>query len=350
MTQISDPTKVLAVPVLESLQRGEIDMQIQTAKKYPRSLKDVTERAIMVATTDEDTAASCLYALPRADKKIEGGSVRLAEIIAQTWTNLRIGARVIGEDAKHVTSQAFCHDLETNVAITMEKKRRITNKHGKRFNEDMIVVTSNAASSIALRDVIFKVVPKVYWKPVLDAARQVAIGDASTLEERRTKLLGYFAKLGVFEDRLLKAIQKASVREITREDLAELKGLAQAIKDGDLTVDAAFPEEPKAGEPAKGRTATVADKAKKVADDVAPTAPPPPNKEEELGAGLCEPEHDIDELRFSIMKAFMAVPSDAGGGYPQLAECGMKDIHDVDKCDDVELLQGLLGALVGAGQ
>jgi len=248
-------TQVLAVPVVESLARGEIDIQIRTAKSFPRKVPECQRRAIELATLDEETAAACLYALPRAGKKIEGGSIRLAEILASAWTNLRIGSRVIDDaDPKHVTSQAVCHDLETNVSYTVEKKRRITDKNGRRFNDDMIVTTANAAVSIAMRDAIFRAVPKAYWKTVQDAAKRVVVGDATTLNERRHKALDAFAKMGVFPDRLLAAIERDSIEEITSDDLAELLGVFQAIRDGEVSVDAAFPEPVVEGENARPQT------------------------------------------------------------------------------------------------
>ena len=150
---------VVAQESLSLITKAEIDVQISTAKAFPRSLKQFQDRAMSMATFSEEIAASCSYALPRGGKSLEGPSVRLAEIIVSSFGNIRSGARVIANDGKTITAQGICHDLETNNCVTVEVKRRITDKNGKTFNEDMQVVTGNAACAIAFRNAVFKVVP-----------------------------------------------------------------------------------------------------------------------------------------------------------------------------------------------
>lgn len=55
-----------------------------------------------------------------------------------------------------MTAQGVFHDLERNVAITYEVRRRIVDKNGRRYKPDMIGVTANAACSIALRNAILR--------------------------------------------------------------------------------------------------------------------------------------------------------------------------------------------------
>lgn len=224
--------------------KAEVDMQITTAKAYPRSIKAFKDEALGMATLDEETASSCMYALPRAGKNIEGPSVRLAEIIATAWGNLRTEARVIGADAKEITAEATTWDLEKNVAMRIQSKRRITDKYGKRFKDDMITVTGNAAVSIALRNSIFRVIPKAFTDAIYRAARQVAIGDAMTLSTRRVNAVENFTRMGVVPEKVFERLGRASIEEITLDDLALMKGFYTAIKDGAASVDEIFnPEE-----------------------------------------------------------------------------------------------------------
>lgn len=220
---------------------AEVDVQITTAKRYPRSIKAFKDQALQMATFDEETASGCFYSLPRGGKPIEGPSARLAEIVLSAWGNVRADARVIGVDDKEITAEAMTWDLEKNVAVRVQVKRRITNKSGQRFNDDMITVTGNAACSIALRNSVFKVIPMVYTKSVYQEARRVAIGDVQTLAAKRGEMVAYFGKMGVTPDRVFAAIGKANIEEIGLDELATLKGVATAIKDGDVTVDDAFP-------------------------------------------------------------------------------------------------------------
>ena len=241
------PIETSAMPVtMSELMRSEIDIQIATAKRYPRSIETFRQQALSMATIDKDIAASCFYKLKRKGKEgegstiIEGPSVRLAEIVASAWKNLRFGARVIDEDARFVTAQGMAHDLENNVCNVIEVTRRITTRTGARYSDDMIVVTKNAACSIALRNAIFKTVPFAYAKQIYEAAKKTAIGDAKTLFERRQSMTDAFTKIGVTKEQLLKFCEKPSMEDVGLAEIEELIGVFTAIKDGDTTVDEQF--------------------------------------------------------------------------------------------------------------
>jgi len=230
---------------IAELNRSEIDMQVSTAKKYPRSLEKFRQNALSMATIDKETAASCFYKLKRTSKEggssfIEGPSVRLAEIIASSWGNLRFGARIISEDSRFVTAQGIAYDLERNVSNSIEVSRRITTKDGKRFGDDMIAVTKNAACAIALRNAIFKTVPFTYAKQVFEQAKKTAIGDVKTITERRASMIEAFKKMRVTTEQILDWCEKPSVEDIGLTEIEDLLGVFQAIKDGDTTIEEQF--------------------------------------------------------------------------------------------------------------
>ncbi|HVC17679.1 MAG TPA: hypothetical protein VNE18_10300 [Rhodanobacter sp.] len=237
---------------LATITRAEIDQQIATAHAYPRSVKRFLDEARDMATLTEEIAAGCIYALPRDGKTIEGPSARFAEIAASAWGNCRAGARVIGEDAEFVTAQGVFHDLERNVAITYEVKRRITDKHGKRYKADMIGVTSNAACSIALRNAVLKGIPKSFWNEIYNDARRVIVGDSQTLANRRAQALDFIQKFGITQDQVLMKLGRNGAEDITGDDLVVLRGLATALREGDTTVEEAFGVEPAGGRSAGG--------------------------------------------------------------------------------------------------
>lgn len=236
----NDDSLVVERGMVAVLNRSEIDQQIATAKRYPRSITNFIREGTSLATLDEATAAECIYSLPRGGKLITGPSARFAEIIANTWGNCRAGARVIDENGKFVTAQGVFHDLERNVAITYEVQRRITDKHGKTFNDDMIGVTANAACSIALRNAVLKGVPKAFWAGMEQAARQVIAGDARTLSSRRDTAIAVFAKMGVPVENLLSKLELKGVEDITGEHLIALNGLRTAIKEGEASIESVF--------------------------------------------------------------------------------------------------------------
>lgn len=236
------PRQRLGAQVVEAINRAEVDIQISTAKQYPRVISKALETAEELATSDEATAASCFYAIPRDGKVITGPSVRLAEIVAYAWKNLRVATRIVDESESHLVAQAVCHDLENNVALSREVRIKIVGRNG-RYSEDMIAVTANAACSKAMRDVIFDVIPLSVIRPVIEAAQAVSQGNEATLAARRVAMIQHFEKLGAKADRVLAAIERRTVEDVTLEDMVRLRGFATAIKEGDATVGTIFPEE-----------------------------------------------------------------------------------------------------------
>jgi hypothetical protein len=236
-------TTEVSPEVIYQQDKAAIDMQISTAKAYPRNIKRATDNAIAIATMDTETAKACTYSVPRGGKAITGPSVHLAKILAQNWGNLRVDAKVVSIDSTTVTSESVCFDLENNLAIKTQVKRSIMSKTG-RFNDDMITVTGNAANSIALRNAVLSVIPKAVVDRVYNAAKQTITGDVSDstkLIARRKHVVDALKDTySVTEQEILSAIGKAAIEHITADELVVLIGIGTAIKDGDTTVDAAF--------------------------------------------------------------------------------------------------------------
>jgi hypothetical protein len=234
-------TEIQSSPaVLSMLHASEIDMQIATAHKFPRSIAQFRKDVFDMVAISEAVAAECTYALPRDGKMIEGPSARFAEIIASAWGNARAGARVVDEGPQFITSQGVFHDLQKNVAITFEVQRRITNKYGKRYNEDMVVTTGNAASSIALRNAVLKGIPKAFWSEMWDQARKVALGDSKTLPTRRAEAFAAAQRFGVTKEQVCAKLGAKGEQDVGLEALALLRSILTAIKEGDTTAEQAF--------------------------------------------------------------------------------------------------------------
>jgi len=237
------------------LNRSEIDMQIATAHKYPRSISQFRRDVMDMVTISEAVAQECIYAVPRDGKVIEGPSARFAEVVASAWGNGRAGARVVSDAGDFVTAQGVYHDLQKNVAITYEVQRRITGRNGCRFSPDMIGVTANAACSIALRNAILKGIPKAFWADMYEGARRTAMGDVKTLPNRRAEAFKALQGYGISKEQVLAKLGLQGDADIGQEQLLTLRGLLTAIKDGDTTPEQAFA--PDDGAPLTPRQAVV---------------------------------------------------------------------------------------------
>lgn len=232
---------ISSVEIVEAQEKANFDIQIATAKRYPRDIVRARDNAIAIATMDKETAESCGYALPRGGKPIQGPSVHLAKIIAQNYGNLRIDAKVVDIRKTQIVSQAVCFDLETNIAIKVEVTRKITNNKGQRYNEDMITMTGNAANSIALRNAIFAVIPKSLTDSVYKATKNMISGDLSTEEKlikARKDAIDYFKRThSATEEEIIKMVGVNSVNAINQDQIILMRGIVQAINDNDTTPD-----------------------------------------------------------------------------------------------------------------
>jgi hypothetical protein len=239
--------ETVSASVVYEQDKAMTDVQIETAKKFPRNIKRAMENAIATVTIDTETAQTCNYSLPRGGKTISGPSVHLAKILAQTWGNMRVEAKVVAVDNTTLTSQAIAFDLENNLAIKVEVKRSIMTKKG-RMNEDMQTVTGNAANAIALRNAILSVIPKAVVDKVYNSAKKAITGDLSDeeklIKKRKAVFDGFKNSYNVTEQELLTLIGKPSIDTIDADDIVTLIGVAQAIKDGDTTVDDTFRKKP----------------------------------------------------------------------------------------------------------
>ena len=232
--------KEIAIPETIS----EFDTQVSTAKRFPRIVTRCIENATAIVSMDEQTAKTCGYMIPRGGKQITGPSVHLARIMAQTWGNMRVSQSVVGEEEKYVICEAVAWDLETNMAVKTTLKRKILDSKGKRYNDDMIQVTGNAAMAIAFRNAVFAVIPKGAWQNVYDASLRKITGNINTEDKiiaKRKELLQSIEKLGATEKQVLAFFGFRTITQIRVEEIVKLIQLEQAIKDGEVTIDSIFP-------------------------------------------------------------------------------------------------------------
>lgn len=244
------PAEIVAptTNVLDVQERATIDIQISTAKHYPRSLETFTRKAVAYATIDEDTAESCIYRRPVGKDKngkqtyAEGMSVRTAEIVGSCFGNLRVASRIIEQTDRYVKAEGVAFDLESNFSANSQIIEPTVDKYGKPYNERMRIVIAKAALAKARRDATFMVVPKALAKPIETAVRNLLYGTAQSLTRRRAAVEAWIKKLGIDERRVYAALEVGGVLDMNERHLETLTGLRTAIKDGEVSIDEAFPE------------------------------------------------------------------------------------------------------------
>jgi len=286
-TEIVEAGSVQTVAVMptaiEAIERANIDIQIVTAHKFPRSLDRFYKTAKAMVTVDEETAKSCMYTRPvgkSASGQVvyaKGESVRLAEMVAASYQNLRIGAVIVEtNDPMCVKAIGFGFDLEANYAVKVEVVEPTVKKNGKPYDQRMRILTEGIAQSKAIRNATFRVVPKSLCKPIIEAARKVAQGDAKTFEARKQGVVDWIKSLAVKPERVWAAIRVKGADDIGFDELMLLAGIKNALDDRETTVDDAFPK--LAEDQPQG---TAAERIKGAAAAAQPTPPATPPAEPE---------------------------------------------------------------------
>jgi hypothetical protein len=232
---------------IEAVNRAEIDIQISTAHRFPRHMERAQARMKAMVCKSPDIAGECFYVLPRGGKRIEGPSVRLAEVIAINYGNIRVVTRqpIVGDD--EVTVEWAAHDLESNyatsgtVSTAIRKTPKAGQPKGERYNADMINVACLSTTAKARRNGIFAIVPGTIVKELLADARKVVSGGDRPIEAKRELAMAYFRKMGIDDARILAAVNRSAVEQLSVDDLADLHGFATAIREGHATIDETFP-------------------------------------------------------------------------------------------------------------
>jgi hypothetical protein len=233
------------VAEMDAYTRSSINMQIEFAQNHPRKMDLVLAELESLSCRSEEVAEATFYTLKRKDKDgntklIQGPSVRFAEMLVYCWRNTRSDKGISGVDNEFVTGQGIMFDLERNNALKVETKRRITGRDGKRYNADMIQTTGNASSSLSYRNAVTSVIPQALWMPILEKAKKVAVGGTASVNERRNAALEYGKKVGVSSEQIFTTLNIQGINDIGIDELVTLKGLFNALKEGEMTIEDAF--------------------------------------------------------------------------------------------------------------
>lgn len=217
--------------------REELDVAITTAKAYPRNVEMILNEVQSHISIDPDIAKGMWYTIPRGNATIEGASIRLAEVFLSCWGNLRVQSRIKEIGDTYVIAEAIVFDMEKNIAVAKEARRKITNKDGVRYSEDMIQQTAQGAISIAIRNALFTVIPRIFVQKALQYAKEISVKHpkerTKTPAEMFAEAVKEFEKFKITKEQILEHLQKKE-EDINSDDIVYLRGVYNALKDGVL--------------------------------------------------------------------------------------------------------------------
>jgi hypothetical protein len=213
---------------------SEVQGAIVLAKRFPRNQIECLDR-IITACQRPGLAEQALYSYSRGGTEITGPSIRLAEAIAQNWSNLQFGVRELEQRNGESTVEAFAWDVETNVKqvkIFQVKHERHTKKGNYRLEDprDIYEAVANQGAR-RLRACILGVIPG----DVIDAAQtqceQTLKAKADTSPDALKKLVDAFTVYSVTKEQIEKRIQR-HLDSITAAQLVQLRKIYNSLKDG----------------------------------------------------------------------------------------------------------------------
>lgn len=228
-----------AVAIEQERATAEAQGALVIAKKFPRDEARSFESA-MASCSRMSLAQSAVYSYPRGGQTVSGASIRLAEELARCWGNIDFGIRELSQKDGYSEMEAYAWDMETNT----RSKQQFTVKHirdkrggGQQLKDqrDIYEIAANMGAR-RLRARILSVLPPDYVEAALNQVKLTLQGSSDKpIKDRIKDMVGAFNKLGINSDNVEK-IAKKPLKDITPEDLSELIGVYQSIKDGMTTL------------------------------------------------------------------------------------------------------------------
>jgi len=251
--------------VLAEVQAGMI-----VAHRFPRDENQAFAR-VMRSCSRRGLAEAALYEYPRGGTRVTGPSIRLAEVLAQSWGNLDFGIVELDQRAGESTVMAYAWDLETNVRQTkIFVVRHVRDTKAGRVDledaRDVYEMTANMGAR-RLRACILGVIPGDFVDAAVKKCGETlaAQGDGVPLADRVRLMVSAFAEVGVTQG-MIAARLGHSMDAISEHELAGLRRIYLSIRD-QMASPASFfagpagggvpePHDPETGEVSESSTAS----------------------------------------------------------------------------------------------
>lgn len=239
-TEVKEETSLMAVQ--ESRAVAEVQAAYVIAKKFPRN-EMVAYSKIMDACKRPFLAEQSMYAYPKGNQTVTGPSIRLAEVLAQSWGNIEFGIREISQSNGVSTVEAYAIDLETNArkpVVFHVKHERHTKKGITRLTDprDIYELVANMGAR-RMRACILAVLPGDVVEAAVEQCKKTMQSSDIPLSDQIKKMVVAFDELGVKVDHLEKRLGH-KLDAVIPQEIVVLKSIYKSIKDGHAGREAFF--------------------------------------------------------------------------------------------------------------
>lgn len=224
----------IGTTAIASREIGTIQGMIFMARQFPRD-EQAAKRRILSACNRKELARQAIYKYARGGSNIEGPSIRLAEVLAQSWGNIEYGVNELEQRDGESIVEAFAWDLETN---TRQTKRfsvphtRHTKSGSYKLTDPRDIYENNANQGARrLRACLLGVIPGDIVDAAVDACKRTAVSNTDVSPETIAKVIASFEPFGVFRHHIEARIQR-NVDAIDAYYINELRTIYASLKDG----------------------------------------------------------------------------------------------------------------------
>jgi hypothetical protein len=214
----------------------EVQGMMIMAKRFPRDQYESWQR-IKEACSRKSLAEVSQYTYRRGGQNISGPSIRLAEVIAQSWGNISHGVVELEQKYGESTAMAFAWDLETNTRaekiFTVKHEIKLKDGSLKKLSDprDIYELVANYGAR-RQRNCILSVIPKDITDKAVEECDKTLLGDnTGPISDRIMRMLDKFKDHGVTKE-MIEARAGYRVDIFTEQDLLELSKVYNSLKDG----------------------------------------------------------------------------------------------------------------------
>jgi hypothetical protein len=237
LDQLSEGATLVASGV--TLIKAENENMQAVSVARPRDERKVLDGAMEELELVPDLAARNFYSIPYSETKgsdrkfmVEGPGIKAAMSLARRWGNCVVRGMMVGEDEEKVYLSGVFLDLETNFRVerpfTVSKLLRRRDGRTEVLREQRLVMAIQSGASKAIRNAILNGLPDYLIEAYYQRAKSIASREAKT---KKAEIISKFREFGVTPEMLQEHVGH-SLDRVTDEEVGELRGIYNAIKDG----------------------------------------------------------------------------------------------------------------------
>lgn len=225
----------VAHEMVATRQSEQVKAALFSAKQFPRDQQLAFNR-IMQACQRKKLAEEAVYEFPKGGSKVTGPSIRLAEVLAQSWGNMEYGVIELEQVNGVSKMEAYAWDIETNTRRSMIFNVKHERKARGRIDKlddprDVYELTANMGAR-RVRACILGVIPGDIVDAAMERCKKTLInGYDEPLSDRiRKALLKFQEKYGVTKE-MVEEFLGCNQESFTENDYLRLAGVWKSLTD-----------------------------------------------------------------------------------------------------------------------